>query len=67
MQSSTTTTTAIVFGATGHIGTNLIQYLSKEHAEWKILAVSRKGAANEKPSRLQSMGLSNIEIFKVTH
>lgn len=51
----------IVFGATGAIGSSLIEFLSKEHPKWKIKAVTRSMSTN---SRLSQMGLPNIEMVE---
>lgn len=50
---------ATVFGATGPIGTALVQVLSSQHSDMKILAVSRSTS-----SRLASMNLPNVEMVK---
>jgi nucleoside-diphosphate-sugar epimerase len=54
-------TKVIVFGATGAIGTSLVEILSAEHADWEILPVTRsvKGA-----SRLASMNLPNVTMVE---
>lgn len=54
-------TKAIVFGATGAIGTSLVEILSTEHAGWKILAVTRSVKGN---SRLASMNLPNVTMVE---
>jgi nucleoside-diphosphate-sugar epimerase len=51
----------VVFGATGVIGTSLVEVISTEHATWEILAVTRsiKGT-----SRLASMKLPNVTMVE---
>ena len=51
----------IIFGATGAIGTSLAEYLSHEHPQWEILAVSRNPSS---PSRLQTLKLPNVKIVQ---
>jgi nucleoside-diphosphate-sugar epimerase len=60
-------TKVIVFGATGAIGTALIEILSKQHPDWNILAVSTKASADNggnHSSRLASLQLPNVKIVQ---
>lgn len=54
--------TVVVFGASGAIGTNLIQIASQERPNWSIKAVSRSGSASK--CRLGSLDLPNVEMVK---
>jgi nucleoside-diphosphate-sugar epimerase len=54
-------TKVIVFGATGAIGTSLVEILSPEHEGWEILAVSRSVKGT---SRLASMDLPNVTMVE---
>jgi nucleoside-diphosphate-sugar epimerase len=51
----------LIYGATGAIGTNLIQIMAKEQPEWTVLAASRSGGAD---SYLASLKLDNVEMVK---
>jgi nucleoside-diphosphate-sugar epimerase len=51
----------VVYGATGAIGTNLIEIMSKNHSDWTILAASRSGGAS---SYLASLKLPNVHLVK---
>jgi nucleoside-diphosphate-sugar epimerase len=53
--------TAVIFGATGAIGTALAQQLSKDHADWRIQAVTRKIQGT---SRLEQLGLPNLAMVE---
>lgn len=50
----------IVFGATGVIGTGLVQILTRDHPEWQIVGVT--SSADLGASRLAKLGLRNVEI-----
>lgn len=52
----------IIFGATGLIGTNLSEYLSHHHPDWKIHAVSRSSQS----SRLSALNLPNVSFVQGT-
>jgi nucleoside-diphosphate-sugar epimerase len=54
-------TKVIVFGSTGAIGTNLVEILSAEHADWEILTVTRSVKGT---SRLASMNLPNVTMVE---
>jgi nucleoside-diphosphate-sugar epimerase len=51
----------LIYGATGAIGTNLIQIISKEQQDWTILAASRSGGPT---SYLASLNLHNVTLVK---
>lgn len=52
----------IVFGATGAIGTSLVEILSEKQPTWEIVAVSRSGANSDSP--LAKMQLPRVTIVK---
>ena len=51
----------LIYGATGAIGTNLIQIISREQPDWTILAATRSGGAT---SYLASLNLPNVSLVK---
>jgi nucleoside-diphosphate-sugar epimerase len=51
----------LVYGATGTIGTNLIQIISKKQPEWTVLAATRSGGAG---SYLAALNLKNVEMIQ---
>ena len=51
----------LIFGATGPIGTNLIEIICKEQPNWSILAVSRTGGES---SRLARLNLPQVTMVK---
>ena len=52
-----------VFGATGVIGTGLVEILVKEHTDWEITAVTRRSdPSSSNDCRLASLGLSNVQF-----
>jgi nucleoside-diphosphate-sugar epimerase len=54
-------TKAIVFGATGAIGTSLVEILCAEQKGWEIFAVTR---SVKDTSRLASMNLPNVTMVE---
>ena len=52
----------VVFGATGSVGTDLIEIVSNNEPNWKIVAVSRSGPNTN--ARLASLHLPNVDIVK---
>ena len=52
----------VVFGATGSVGTDLIEIITENEPKWKIVAASRSGPSAE--TRLSSLNLPNVEIVK---
>ena len=50
----------VVFGATGSVGTDLIEIVSNNEPNWKIVAVSRSGPNTN--ARLASLHLPNVDI-----
>jgi nucleoside-diphosphate-sugar epimerase len=54
-------TKVIVYGATGAIGTSLVETLCAEHKGWEILAVTRSAKGT---SRLASMKLPNVTMVE---
>jgi nucleoside-diphosphate-sugar epimerase len=57
MTTTETTTSAVVFGSTGAIGTLLLDFLAEKHPDWTIKAVSR--SYPETPTQLEGK-LSNV-------
>ena len=51
----------LIYGATGAIGTNLVQIVSREHPDWTVLAASRSGGPN---SYLALLNLHNVTLVK---
>ena len=52
----------VVFGATGSVGTDLIEIVSNNEPAWEIVAVSRSGPNTN--TRLASLNLPNVDIVK---
>ena len=52
----------VVFGATGSVGTDLIEIVSNNEPNWKIVAVSRSGPKTN--ARLASLHLPKVDIVK---
>jgi len=55
-----TTTTVLIFGATGAVGTSLSEHLSHEQPTWKIRAISRRADGS---SRLEKLNLKNLSVI----
>jgi len=51
----------VIYGATGAIGTNMIEIMSKKQPGWTILAASRSGGAS---SHLANLKLPNVQMVK---
>jgi len=51
----------LIYGATGAIGTNLIEIMARRRPGWTVLAASRSGGAD---SYLASLELDNVEMVK---
>lgn len=58
---SSSNKTIIIFGATGAIGTTLIEIVTLKNPDWKVLAASRSGG---KGSHLASMQLPNVTLLQ---
>lgn len=62
MTNMTIISKVIVFGATGAIGTSLIEILSEKQPTWEIVAISRSGASSNSP--LAKMQLQRVMVIK---
>jgi nucleoside-diphosphate-sugar epimerase len=51
----------VIYGATGAIGTGMIEIMSKKQPEWTILAASRSGGSS---SHLATLKLPNVQMVK---
>lgn len=51
----------VIYGATGAIGTNMIEIMSKKQPGWTILAASRSGGVS---SHLATLKLPNVQMVK---